>query len=60
MGALGGLRELLRSTAGEGPATGGGDNQPVYQPPARAAGIQVGRVGGGDFGGSMNPSGREK
>jgi regulator of protease activity HflC (stomatin/prohibitin superfamily) len=33
MGAIGGMRELLRSTAGQGPATGGAD-QPVYQPPA--------------------------
>src|SRR6476469_1603250 len=33
MGALGGMRELLRATAGEGAATGG-SNQPVYQPPA--------------------------
>ena len=32
MGALGGMRELLRATAGEGAATGG-SNQPVYQPP---------------------------
>src|SRR5689334_23567359 len=33
MGALGGMRELLRSTAGQG-AAAGGDNQPTYQPPA--------------------------
>jgi regulator of protease activity HflC (stomatin/prohibitin superfamily) len=32
MGALGGMRELLRSTAGQGAATGG-DKQPTYQPP---------------------------
>src|SRR5215217_4466251 len=32
MGALGGMREMLRATAGEGAATGG-SNQPVYQPP---------------------------
>src|SRR5512142_2423973 len=32
MGALGGMKELLRSTAGEGSATGGA-NQPAYQPP---------------------------
>jgi regulator of protease activity HflC (stomatin/prohibitin superfamily) len=33
MGALGGMRELLRSTAGSGAAMGGA-NQPAYQPPA--------------------------
>ncbi len=33
MGALGGMKELLRSTAGVGGATGG-TNQPTYQPPA--------------------------
>jgi regulator of protease activity HflC (stomatin/prohibitin superfamily) len=33
MGALGGMRELLRSTAGAGAAAGGSD-QPTYQPPA--------------------------
>src|SRR5215212_5529062 len=33
MGALGGMRELLKATAGEGAATGG-VNQPAYQPPA--------------------------
>src|SRR5215207_9082487 len=33
MGALGGMRELLKSTAGQGSATGG-SNQPAYQPPA--------------------------
>jgi hypothetical protein len=33
MGALGGMKELLARTAGEGAATGG-SNQPVYQPPA--------------------------
>src|SRR4051812_18487159 len=33
MGALGGMRELLRATAGEGAAAGGA-NQPAYQPPA--------------------------
>jgi regulator of protease activity HflC (stomatin/prohibitin superfamily) len=32
MGALGGMRELLRSTAGQG-AAAGGQNQPTYQPP---------------------------
>ena len=32
MGALGGMRELLRSTAGTGAATGG-ENQPAYVPP---------------------------
>src|SRR3954468_3454013 len=37
MGALGGMKELLRATAGEGGATGG-NNQPTYQaPPARPA-----------------------
>src|SRR5215207_9812052 len=33
MGALGGMREMLRSTAGQGAATGG-SAQPAYQPPA--------------------------
>ena len=33
MGAIGGMKELLRATAGEGAATGG-SNQPAYQPPA--------------------------
>ncbi len=33
MGALGGMRELLRATAGEGTAAGGA-NQPAYQAPA--------------------------
>jgi regulator of protease activity HflC (stomatin/prohibitin superfamily) len=32
MGALGGMRELLRTTAGQGAATGG-ESQPAYQPP---------------------------
>lgn len=34
MGALGGMRELLRSTAGSGGPVGGAD-QPTYQAPAR-------------------------
>ena len=33
MGALGGMREMLRATAGQGAAAGGA-NQPAYQPPA--------------------------
>ena len=33
MGALGGMKELLKSTAGAGGAMGGA-NQPAYQPPA--------------------------
>ena len=33
MGALGGMKELLKSTAGAGGAMGG-TNQPAYQPPA--------------------------
>lgn len=33
MGALGGMREMLKATAGQGAATGGAD-QPAYQPPA--------------------------
>ncbi len=36
MGALGGMRELLKATAGQGSAAGG-TNQPVYQPPAPRA-----------------------
>jgi regulator of protease activity HflC (stomatin/prohibitin superfamily) len=32
MGALGGMRELLKSTAGQGPPVGGA-NQPAYTPP---------------------------
>src|SRR3954453_12908927 len=34
MGALGGMKELLRSTAGSGAATGGPDQAP-YQPPSQ-------------------------
>ena len=33
MGALGGIKELLKSTAGAGGAMGG-TNQPTYTPPA--------------------------
>jgi regulator of protease activity HflC (stomatin/prohibitin superfamily) len=36
MGALGGMREMLRATAGQGSAAGG-TNQPAYQPPAPRA-----------------------
>jgi regulator of protease activity HflC (stomatin/prohibitin superfamily) len=36
MGALGGMREMLRATAGQGSAAGG-SNQPAYQPPAPRA-----------------------
>ena len=46
MGALGGMREMLRSTAGAGSAVGG-SNQPVYQPPApRPAFKSLGSMGG--------------
>jgi hypothetical protein len=36
MGALGGMRELLKATAGQGPAVGG-PNQPYSPPAPRAA-----------------------
>jgi regulator of protease activity HflC (stomatin/prohibitin superfamily) len=59
MGALGGIRELLRSTAGEGAATGGA-NQPVYQPPpARPAFKSVGVASGGDGPQSLLPEAKK-
>lgn len=48
LGAVGGIREMLRATAGEGAATGG-SNQPVYQPPApRPAFKSVGVASGNE------------
>jgi regulator of protease activity HflC (stomatin/prohibitin superfamily) len=52
MGALGGMREMLRATAGTGAATGG-SNQPIYQPPAarpafKSVGLQPGELPPGD------------
>ncbi len=59
MGALGGIRELLRSTAGEGAATGG-TNQPVYQPPApRPAFKSMGVASGNDEQQPLLPEGNK-
>ena len=59
MGALGGIRELLRATAGEGAATGG-PNQPVYQPPAaRPPFKSVGVASGNDAPQSLLPEARK-
>lgn len=59
MGALGGMRELLRSTAGQGAATGGSD-QPVYQPPAPRPAFKSVGPGSGDSGSTSRPSNQEK
>jgi regulator of protease activity HflC (stomatin/prohibitin superfamily) len=54
MGALGGMRELLNSTAGKGGAVGGAD-QPKYVPPPRPA---FKSIGGPADGSSETPGDR--
>ena len=59
MGALGGMRELLRSTAGQGAAVGGAD-QPVYQPPMPRPAFKSVGAGSGDVGTPAPPPITEK
>jgi regulator of protease activity HflC (stomatin/prohibitin superfamily) len=59
MSALGGMRELLRSTAGKGGASGGTD-QPAYQPPAARPAFKSVGSGSGEPNSPASTNNQEK